>query len=1068
MSRTAVSLDYADVNYVINGTGTPSSKPVNYDGVPAPDGETINLPSGVSSAPWASPITVNVNLIIQGTSGINAARDGWVTGTTIKCSGTGTFNFVTKDTTTTCILRKVDIDAATLTGNYNVIWAGLARFNGTNGGFRMSEVRFFYSANGIGGTKQVLFSDCVTGVVDHCFYDVPTDRTGATYWMEIDPASQPGFPSSKTAVGGASFTAINVTMQLASPGTVTLSNHGLKAGQGVMFLTEGVLPTGLTINKVYYVKTPTTNTFTVSATPFATAINFTGSPSGQQKVMVCNNWPCCGLYSAAYPWDWGNDFSGICIEDCLIQKIGFTVTTSDAPSQPGGGGTRLIFRHNSNWGNCSTHGWDESSPNAGMQVCESYNNFWYSPGTPPAMHNMRTGALVVFNTRSIRYTQDATHTSLGRPDFFHANSNPQNHVHGGMDGTNFMDQNARGGRITIKTDLPTSQTWVPWETATTGGAQTLGGSNFILNVGDSTAFPSTGNIYVNTTANGTQAVSYSGKGSGTFTGCNGGLGSAPNGAVVVGPLNIVVTPTTPNPNSVWGVTNKTFAPVQYQLSTTVTGGINTSRPGVPLDTRIGAVYAQGSGATGTNTYTLPGLVSAANNQWVGFTIRNKMGRLPVDQDSPNNASEVEQAGAGGASSQPGDVSFRPVTSSSGSNPTTVSTMGKHDPVPKATPTGPPEDYASTWTADQNWEMRFVVNGLGMPGQGPGTAFSDGRVHNIAYFETVNGNNRYYSDIPGAGIWYWDNKAKNTLTGSIVTATFASDGMSTRWVQGGIHATSGVLDLDFGYPAQSPTAANLRIGPDWDSGSFGGKTVAGSVIADLRPYVLSTDPTWPATSAAGAQYPHPLVGTPVASPPSMPGTGSVTWPAGTSSSYSVTSGVTGTAPITYTKGTVTPTAAWLSLSSGGLLTAASPVAGTYTFVITATNAVSPFTDTQNFTLQVDPSNAAPTCSITSPPNNQSFLTTDTVVLTATGIDSDGNVTQIQFFDGGVSLGTVTASPAAPTVSLSLPGQTFTAGVHTLTAKATDNGTLVSAASSTITINVGTVGPTLIAPTIVVTA
>ncbi len=1051
MSRTAASLSYADVNDAINGTGPNFSSP-------APDGETINLPAGVSATAWSNRITVSVNLTIQGTSRINAARDGWITGTTIKGSSTGTFRFSTTESNTTCTLKGVDIDTSALTGNFNTInMSGLARFNGTNGGFRITEVRFFYSADGVGGQKQIEFDDAVTGVVDHCFYDVPIGRAGVTNWLEIDPASQPGFPAAKTPVGGATFTAINVTLQLVSPGTVTLSNHGLKAGQGVMFLTAGSLPTGITTNKVYYVKTTTANTFTISAVPFGTAINFTGSQSGQQQIKVCNNWPTCGLYNATLPWDWGNDFSAICIEDCLIQRHGFTISMSDGPTQPGGGGARVIFRHNGNWGNCSPHGWDESSPNVGGVVVEAYNNVWYTPvqANTPAMHNMRSGSLVCFNNRSIGYQQSSTVSALGRPDFFHANANPINHVHGGMDGTCFMDQNARGGRLTIKTDLPTSQTWVPWETTTTGGAQTLGGGSFTLNVVDNTSFPPSGNIYVNTTANGTQSVVYTGKGVGftTFTGCSGGLGSAPNGTVVVGPLNIVVTPTTPNPNSVYGVTNKTFAPVQYQLNTTTAGQIDTSRPGVPVDTRIGAVYAQGSGATGQNTYTLP-LASSTDDQWVGFTIRNKMGRLPVDEGSPNNAAEVEQSGGG---ANHGDASYRYVTGSSinGANSTIINVSGKHDPIGAG-------DIGSIWDANQNWEMRFVVNGLGLAGQGPGIPLTDGRVYRISFFETVNGNTKYYCNPPEDGVWYWDNKGKNTLAGTIFNSTWASTGSMTRLVHGGIHDTTKV---SAGYPTQSNTAANLRIGTDWDSGTFGGRNLDGSVIADFRPYVLNTDPTWPATSAAGATYPHPLVGTPTNSPPSMPATGSATWSAGVSSSYSVTTGVSGVPFPTFTKGTVTPTAAWLSLSSGGLLTATSPVAGTYTFVITATN--SSGTDTQNFTLTVQASNAAPTCSITSPANNASFLTTDTVVLTATGTDSDGNVTQIQFFDGGVSLGTVTASPAAPTVSLSLPGQTFTAGVHALTAKATDNGTAVSAASATVTINVGNpIVPTVPPPTIVI--
>lgn len=77
-----------------------------------------------------------------------------------------------------------------------------------------------------------------------------------------------------------------VTLTLASPGVVNWTGHGLLANQGVVFATTGALPTGLVAGTRYYVKTPLTNSFNVSATPGGTAINFTGSQSGTQTAVA--------------------------------------------------------------------------------------------------------------------------------------------------------------------------------------------------------------------------------------------------------------------------------------------------------------------------------------------------------------------------------------------------------------------------------------------------------------------------------------------------------------------------------------------------------------------------------------------------------------------------------------------------------------------------------------------------------------------------------------------------------------------------------------------------------------
>ena len=77
------------------------------------------------------------------------------------------------------------------------------------------------------------------------------------------------------------FAPATVTVTIASPGVFTLNNHGLRLNDAVFF-TSGGLPTGIVAGTVYFVTSTslTTNTFTVSATPGAAAINTSGVQSG--------------------------------------------------------------------------------------------------------------------------------------------------------------------------------------------------------------------------------------------------------------------------------------------------------------------------------------------------------------------------------------------------------------------------------------------------------------------------------------------------------------------------------------------------------------------------------------------------------------------------------------------------------------------------------------------------------------------------------------------------------------------------------------------------------------------
>ena len=76
-------------------------------------------------------------------------------------------------------------------------------------------------------------------------------------------------------------------------------------------------------------------------------------------------------------------------------------------------------------------------------------------------------------------------------------------------------------------------------------------------------------------------------------------------------------------------------------------------------------------------------------------------------------------------------------------------------------------------------------------------------------------------------------------------------------------------------------------------------------------------------------------------------------------------------------------------------------------------------------------AQPTVAITSPANNTAFTAPANITITADPLDSDGTITNVQFFDSGTLIGTVTSAPWTFTLV------NAAAGAHTLVAKATDD-------------------------------
>jgi Big-like domain-containing protein len=83
------------------------------------------------------------------------------------------------------------------------------------------------------------------------------------------------------------------------------------------------------------------------------------------------------------------------------------------------------------------------------------------------------------------------------------------------------------------------------------------------------------------------------------------------------------------------------------------------------------------------------------------------------------------------------------------------------------------------------------------------------------------------------------------------------------------------------------------------------------------------------------------------------------------------------------------------------------------------------------------NTLPSVSLTAPANGANFIPGSTIALAATATDSDGTISQVQFFRGGTTLiGSDTTSP------YSFNWTNVAAGTYSLTARATDNNSGVT--------------------------
>ena len=114
---------------------------------------------------------------------------------------------------------------------------------------------------------------------------------------------------------------------------------------------------------------------------------------------------------------------------------------------------------------------------------------------------------------------------------------------------------------------------------------------------------------------------------------------------------------------------------------------------------------------------------------------------------------------------------------------------------------------------------------------------------------------------------------------------------------------------------------------------------------------------------------------------------------------------------------------------------------------------------NVSVTGGPSNSPPSVSITAPAEGATYTAPATVSISASALDTDGTVAQVDFYQGGFLLGSDTTAP------FGFSWTNAAAGTYTLTARATDDlGAVTTSAAVHITVNPGANTP----PSVSITA
>ncbi len=133
---------------------------------------------------------------------------------------------------------------------------------------------------------------------------------------------------------------------------------------------------------------------------------------------------------------------------------------------------------------------------------------------------------------------------------------------------------------------------------------------------------------------------------------------------------------------------------------------------------------------------------------------------------------------------------------------------------------------------------------------------------------------------------------------------------------------------------------------------------------------------------------------------------------------------------------------------------SVAAGSYSLTAKATDNRGAITTSSAITVI---SNAPPSVSITAPANNAVFTAPANITITANASDTDGTITQVEFYRGTTLIGSDNTSP------YSVAWNSVAAGSYSLTAKATDNRGAITTSSAITVISNAPPSVSITAPT-----
>ena len=278
----------------IAGTTATLSSNIDRDNVAIPDGLIyLTLDSSNSSKEHIQAIKTGTAL----TSIFSVSRQGVLTSGVLRKhrigAGVALTDFATIKFLTDLLKGTTNLDSTT-----PLTYDGTATISNSNS----LATKTYVDGVAVAGAPNA--STTVKGIVElatQAEVDAKTATGGTGALLVVTPDTQ----RSTLVSDGVNEIGVVATLTIATPCVITFTAHGLVANDTIQLTTTGALPTGLTINTLYYVITAglTANTFQISATLGGSAINTSGTQSGvhslfRSNVYVFNTTPVTTSLSA--------------------------------------------------------------------------------------------------------------------------------------------------------------------------------------------------------------------------------------------------------------------------------------------------------------------------------------------------------------------------------------------------------------------------------------------------------------------------------------------------------------------------------------------------------------------------------------------------------------------------------------------------------------------------------------------------------------------------------------------------------------------------------------------------